>query len=142
VPNDRLEIGELFTQDYHVLSASSKDEARRLLAANDVGVIVGDCGVEGEDTLDFLRELKRSNPFLTVVVLSSSADSDTIVKLINEAHIYRFAMKPINANVFRLAVAAAMREHHRLLIEPGLGALRKRRVGEDPEMTANIVRQR
>jgi DNA-binding NtrC family response regulator len=142
---DRHEVMEMFTEDYNVVGASSPAEARDIIRKQDVGVIVTDSRVGGEDTLEFLRELKRENPFLTIVVLSSTADSDTIVKLINQAHIYRFAMKPISPNVFRLAVSAAMREHHRMLADPSL-AVRHVKLDadlasdpDDPEMINNIV---
>jgi DNA-binding NtrC family response regulator len=112
---DREEVMEMFAQDYDVVGATTPEQARDIVRTQDVGVIVTDSLVGGEDILEFLRELKRDHPFLTIVVLSSTADSETIIRLINQAHIYRFAMKPISPHVFRLAVSSAMREHHRTL---------------------------
>lgn len=139
VAADRLEVMEMFTEDYNVVGASSPDEAREILRSQDVGVIVADSRVLGEGTLEFLRELKRENPFLTIVVLSSSVDSEAIIRLINEAHIYRFAMKPLSPNVFRLAVSAAMREHHRMLADPSLAVQHVDVKPDDPEMLSSIV---
>ena len=133
VLKDRLEVMEMFTEDFNVVGASSPEEALQIIETQDVGVIVTDSSVGGEDTLELLRKVKQKNPFLTIVVLSTAADSETIVKLINHAHIYRFAMKPISPNVFRLAVFAAMREHHRMLADPAL-AVRHMKLGfESPE---------
>jgi len=139
VTTDRHEVMEMFTEDFNVVGASTPEEAREIIETQDVGVIVTDSRVGGEDTLEFLRSLKRDNPFLTIVVLSSTADSDTIVKLINQAHIYRFAMKPISPNVFRLAVSAAMREHHRMLADPALAVRHVKIDPDNPEMISNIV---
>jgi len=112
---DRKEVLDMFEQDYDVIGAATPEEAREIIRTQDIGVIVTDSDVGGEDIIEFLCTLKRENPFLTIVMLSTTADSETIIRLINQAHIYRFAMKPISPNVFRLAVSAAMREHHRTL---------------------------
>ena len=133
VAADRHEVMDMFTGDYHVVGASNPEGAWRALRTKDIGVIVTDSRVGGEDVLDFLREIKREHPFLTIVVLSSSADSETIVRLINRAHIYRFAMKPISPNVFRLAVSAAVREHHRMLADPSLVVRHVQVESENPE---------
>ena len=55
---------------------------------------------------------------ITTVMLTSSADSDLVIKMINQAQIFRFAMKPIRAGVFQLAVSAAMKEHRRFRSDP------------------------
>jgi DNA-binding NtrC family response regulator len=139
VAADRYEIMEMFTENFNVVGAATPEEAKQIIETQDVGVIVTDLRVSGEDTMEFLRNLKWEHPFLTIVVLSSTADSETIVKLINQAQVYRFAMKPISPNVFRLAVSAAMREHHRMLADPSL-ALRHMKIDpENPEMISTIV---
>ena len=117
IASDRYEAMEMFTEDFNVLTAETIDEAEDIMQQHDVGVIVTDSQVGGTDTVDMLCRLKKRNPHLTIVLLSGVADCDTIIRLINQASIYRFAMKPISPNVFRLAVSSAMREHHRLLAD-------------------------
>jgi response regulator RpfG family c-di-GMP phosphodiesterase len=132
---DRYEMMEMFTQDYNVISAESIDDAQSILEHHDVGVIVTDASVGGKRTVETLQRLKALNPYVTIVMVSATADADTIIQLINQAHIYRFAMKPISPNIFRLAVSAAMREHHRLLAElprPAQQQLAANADGEDP----------
>lgn len=119
---ERDEILRLFRPDYHVLGAASIEEALKILESHDVGVIVSEARVAGEDTGGLLRTLKQHYPLITTVLLSSSADCDLVVKMINEAQIYRFALKPIRANVFQLAVSAAMKEHCRFRVTPQLTA--------------------
>lgn len=138
VPAHQLEVMEMFTRDYDVISASTLEEARSIISQQEVGVIiVADSWTGADDMINLMREFKENNPYLTIVLVSSGADSDVIIRLINQAHIYRFAMKPISPNVFRLAVSAAMREHHRLLADPRLRAYNT--VGGEPEMAPNIV---
>lgn len=121
----REEIMQIFRPDYRVIGAASIDEALALLEREDVGVIVSDATVSGQDTGPLLRTLKQQYPLITTVMLTSSADCDLVIKLINEAQIFRFALKPIRQNVVRLAVSAAMKEHHRFRATPLLTARHK-----------------
>jgi DNA-binding NtrC family response regulator len=120
VAMDRHEVMEMFTKDYDVLGASSISEALDIIELHNVGVVVTDTRVNGENTAQLLSALKQHVPYITTVVLSDLADSNMVVNLINQAQIYRFAMKPIQPNIFRLAVSAAMREHYRLRADPRL----------------------
>lgn len=115
---DRQELVEMFTYDYRVHAASSLKEAIQILVDEQVGVIVTNAEVDGVDITDLMAEVTRIDPAITVVVMTASPQSDTIIKLINSSRIYRFAIKPLSPNLFRLAVNAAMREHHRRLADP------------------------
>lgn len=115
---DRQEVVEMFTFDYRVHSAGNLKEAIQILVSEQVGVIVTSAEVDGVDITDLLAEVARIDPAVTVVVMTASPQSDTIIKLINSGRIYRFAIKPLSPNLFRLAVNAAMREHHRRLADP------------------------
>ena len=116
--NDRRQIMQLFSNDYRVHGAANVAEALKVIEQHDVGVIVSEARVGSEDTGQLLRILKQNYPMITTVMLTSSADSDLIIKMINQAQIFRFAMKPIRAGVFQLAVSAAMKEHRRFRSDP------------------------
>lgn len=121
VASDCHEVMEMFTDDYDVLGASSIAEALEILTHHHIGVVVANAVVQNERTAELLAAIKRHAPSIMAVVLTDMADSDMVVDMINRAQIYRFAIKPILPNVFRLAVSAAMREHHRLCADPSLG---------------------
>lgn len=115
-----LEMNALLENNFTLLTAPSIEEAIKKLENDNIGVIITDIKVGREDVIDFLRMLKKINPFITVVMLSGMAESELIIKLINQAHIYRFVMKPISINIFRLAIEAAIKEHYRLLADLSL----------------------
>ncbi|SNB74598.1 Response regulator receiver domain-containing protein [Arboricoccus pini] len=117
IASDRQEVVEMFTQDYHVITASTIETALEMIEMHDVGVIVTNSIVDGVDITDMLAAIREQYPAITVVVVTTNPDSDTIIKLINRGQIYRFAMKPLSPNIFRLAVGAAMREYHRRLAD-------------------------
>jgi DNA-binding NtrC family response regulator len=116
--NDRRQIMQLFSNDYRVHGAANVADALKVIEQHDVGVIVSEARVGSEDTGQLLRILKQNYPMITTVMLTSSADSDLVIKMINQAQIFRFAMKPIRAGVFQLAVSAAMKEHRRFRSDP------------------------
>jgi response regulator RpfG family c-di-GMP phosphodiesterase len=115
VGKDGHELLEIFTEDDHVLSARSLAEAEAQLAHHNVGVIVAEYESTSEEAMALCALVRENYPHTTVVLLAYATDSEMIVRLINEGQIYRFAMCPVAPNVFRLAMAAAMKEHHRRL---------------------------
>lgn len=116
--SDRQSVVEMFTFDFRVHSASTIKDAIEILGREQIGVIVSSAEVSGMDVTDLLAEVARIDPSITVVVMTENPNTDTIIRLINSGRIYRFAIKPLSPNLFRLAVNAAMREHHRRLADP------------------------
>lgn len=142
-PAQREEIMQMFKPEYSVLGAESIEAALKHLEHHNIGVIVSEARVGGQDTGPLLRTLKQHYPLITTVMLTSSADSDLVIKLINQAQIYRFATKPIRHNVVKLAVAAAMKEHHRFCATPLLMARHRVNTPDTDDSTgykANIIK--
>ena len=116
---------EHFRTDYHAFTAHSIDEALHVLEQNDVGVVVTDTKVGGENTFDFLRVLKQQYPQVMTVMLTAYADADAVMKLINQAQVCRLSFKPVKRGAIDLAVRAAMMHHRRYRADPAL-SLRQR----------------
>jgi len=125
IDNQRYELMEMFTQDFNVIGATTASEAMVILAQHNVGVVVARQLATEEETVEVLTSLKENYPLVPVVLVSEAPDSKLLVKLINQAEIYRFAMKPMSPNLFRLAISAAMKEHHRRLADPRMMARAK-----------------
>ena len=137
--SDRHQIMQLFVNDYRVHGAANVAQALKVLEQHEVGVIVSEARVGSEDTGELLRILKNHYPMITTVMLTNSADSDLIIKMINQAQIFRFAMKPIRAGVFQLAVSAAMKEHRRFRSDPRLMSRVSVAKSSEPENTSLVA---
>ena len=140
---DREALRRFFETDYQVHAVGTVGEALGVLEQRDIGVIVSEARVGGQDAGKLLRALKQHYPAITTVMLSRAADADLVIRLINQAQIYRFASKPIRSGPFQLAVSAAMREHKRLRISPSL--LKRHRLArstepEDHSLVASVVK--
>ena len=117
---DRQAMAQIIGADYRVHGASNIADALKILEQQDVGVIVAEARVGGSDTKELLRILKRHYPAITTVMMTQLADADVVIKLINEAQIYRVATKPIRSGVFQMIVSAAMKQHMRYRSRPDL----------------------
>jgi DNA-binding NtrC family response regulator len=122
---DRDWLSRLFDADYRTYSAASIAEAVKVLEQQNIGVIVSESSVAGEDAGMLLKILKQRYPVITTVMLTGNADADEVIKLINQAQIYRFATKPIRKASLELAVASAAKQHERLVSDPVLRARHK-----------------
>ncbi|HEY3595751.1 MAG TPA: response regulator, partial [Polyangiaceae bacterium] len=96
--------------------ADDAEQALRLFSLNpEFDVVVTDLHLPVMDGLSFLREVRKIDPDLPVIVVTGHADlSSACASLEHGAH--RYLPKPINAEVLRGAVrtAAQMRELARL----------------------------
>jgi DNA-binding NtrC family response regulator len=119
---DRHWISKLFEPSYRVHAAATIAEAMSVLERNNVGVIISELSVAGEDTGTLFKILKQQYPVITAVMLTGTADSDRVIKLINQAQIFRFTTKPVRKGALELAVRSAMMQHERLASDPALQA--------------------
>ena len=111
---------ELARGAWPVHEAANAEDALALLAAEEIGALVCDLDSAPWDPAALLRVLKQQSPQTQLIVTSGSADSETIISLINEARIYRFVKKPLNLSLLHAAAAAALDRYARLVRTPGL----------------------
>lgn len=115
---DRRLVRDILDDDYMLLEASSIEEAIEHFTGNQFGVVVGDLKIGSFSLSGFLEELAQIDPSIATVAMTSEPHGDAVIKLINNTKIFRFAMKPLSANLFRSKVGDAMREHHKRLADP------------------------
>mgnify|MGYP000910346443 CR=1 FL=1 len=92
-------------EPYTVLTASSIEAAKQVLATRRVDVIVCDDRLPAQSGTSFLTELKNdAHPAVRIVL--SGGGLPTAQRAINEAGVFRFLAKPCTSK----AIAAAVRE--------------------------------
>ena len=82
---DRDAMAQIVGADYKVHGASNVAEALKILEQRDVGVIVAEAQVGGNDTKELLRILKRHYPAITTVMMTQLADADSLTRAKLEA---------------------------------------------------------
>jgi len=57
-------------------------------------LVIADYKMPEMNGIEFLKQFGQIQPDASRVVLSGEADLDTLIRMINETHIYRFLAKP------------------------------------------------
>lgn len=113
-------IQEIVGDKYAVKWSTTLEDAFSILSTENIGVIVSEVKIGGEDITDPLKKLKELHPSILTLVLTSFQDSKLLIDLINQGQIYRFMPKPILKKVVEMGVNAAMRQYRACQKRPQL----------------------
>lgn len=98
----------LKSEGYHILGAKSGAEALRILAEEQVHVILSDLGMPEMDGVTLLKKVARNYPDTVRLVVSAYADAQNILAAVNTGEIYRYIVKPWNDLELRISVRQAI----------------------------------
>ncbi|MEE4298111.1 MAG: response regulator [Pseudomonadales bacterium] len=101
-----------------VCTASTLEEAVRLLGEQPVGVVVTDLAVDEDQITALTTELKREAPELVTIVASDRSDAHLMIDLINHGQVFRFLLKPVSVGQSRIWLASALRRYRELASHP------------------------
>jgi class 3 adenylate cyclase len=93
---DSLEA--LLAMDYQVLRAQHGTEALKILAAEDIAVILSDQRMPGMTGTEVLAKSREIAPDTVRVLLTAFTDADALMASINAANVYQFLLKPWDPN--------------------------------------------
>lgn len=111
-PNIVRALGRALRSDgYKILAATSADDAFKLLAVNEVQVVVSDQRMPEMSGTEFLSRVKDLYPDTVRIVLSGYADLESVIDAINRGAIYRFFTKPWDDDQLRVCIREAFRQH-------------------------------
>ncbi len=118
-----------------VLSAGTLDEALAHMAEQPTAVLVTDLNLPEGDITDALRLLKVRQPELVTIVVTAFRDTTHLIRLINQAQVYRVLPRPVSRNMLLRGVESALRHHGMISASPAL--LRRHRVAEANEVAVD-----
>lgn len=105
---------ELRRQNYELLLASSADQALKLLAKQEVQVVLVEQRMQATRGVEFLRQVKGLYPSTVRMVLSGYTEIEGLLHAINEGAVFRFITKPWEAEHLREHIKQAFRESNLL----------------------------
>ena len=133
-------LERLFRRDYHVVSASSGEEALRLLEQHDVALLVTDQRMPGMTGIELLKHTAPLRPHMVRIILTGYTDVTSLVEAINCGQVYKYVTKPWNNDELRLVVSRALEHYGANRSRHELALTNQRLVGRMKEMTRGFVR--
>jgi CheY-like chemotaxis protein len=94
---------------YKILAATNADDAFKLLALNEVHVVVSDQRMPEVTGTEFLGKVRLMYPDTTRILLTGYADMQSVIDAINQGAVYRYFTKPWDNDELRACVAQAVR---------------------------------
>ena len=86
-------------------------EGAKLLQHTDVAAVVADLAAGKDDLVALFRLLKAKRPETLSILVASDPDESVIAALINQAEIYKYMKKPVDARELRSHVSEALRRY-------------------------------
>ena len=80
--------------DYEVVAFTSPKEALGFVKDNRVDLVISDYLMPDIDGIQFLAEIKETQPEATRVLLTGYADKENAIKAINDVGLYQYIEKP------------------------------------------------
>ncbi len=92
---------------HRLLRARNLAEAMLQLNNERVDMLVSDLKLAGEDTAPLLKTLAQAHPRLLSLVVTPFQDTQALLRLVNEAQIFRYLPKPVRRGLFEKGLKAA-----------------------------------
>src|SRR6476659_1075845 len=107
-------LSDLFYGKYDCTTASSAEEALRLLAGNDYRLVVSDITMPGMSGLDMIPHVKGHSPNTVVVMISGMQTVESAIEALRLGA-FDYVMKPFDLRQVEAVVKRAL-EHHDLIV--------------------------
>lgn len=133
-------LERLFRRDYNVVSASSGEEALRLLEQHDVALLITDQRMPGMTGIELLKHTAPLRPHMVRIILTGYTDVTSLVEAINCGQVYKYVTKPWDNDYLRLTVSRALEHYETSKSRHELAHINQRLVGRMKEMTRGFVR--
>ena len=95
-------------QDWQVDAFSDVEEALEALLQHEYAVILSDYKMPMADGVTYLKFAKQKQPGAIRLVLSGHGDSESMVKAINQAEVFRYLTKPWDDHEVVAAISSAV----------------------------------
>lgn len=98
-------------EDYHILTASSGQEALKILNGNEVHIVITDQRMPAMSGTEFLARVKEDFPDAIRIILTGYTDVGSITDSINKGNVYKFFLKPWNNQNLKLEIRQAIDQY-------------------------------
>jgi serine/threonine protein kinase len=94
-----------------VFYADDVDAALVAMRSREIAVVITDLDASHAKLTTMLKLLKRENPRILTIVVTTASDSELVIELINAAQIFRFLNKPVNVRYLKNHIHAGLQRY-------------------------------
>jgi serine/threonine-protein kinase len=137
-------VTELVGKTCQTVYAESVEAAVEKMQELEIAVVITDVDFAQNQLTSMLKLLKQENPQILTIVVTSASDSEMVIELINEAQVFRFLNKPVNVNLMRTHLQAALKRYMAFRDMPALTKAQKVEVVEqirDSDFGQTVVKK-
>lgn len=139
-PNNLVSFKATFRTDYQVFIAISADEGLAVLKDNpDIQVILCDQRMPDKTGVQFFEETATAYPCPVRILLTGYTDVESVIKAINDGHIYRYITKPWQETDLRAAIEDGCRYYRTTALLPVKNETLQKAYHEMNSMVYHIV---
>ncbi len=106
---DREYLVHILSTDFEILEAVDGTTALELIDQEEVDVVLVDHGLPGMTGARLLRECQDRSPVTSRILLSGILNLDTVLRSVNDGHIFAALNKPVDSNTLLTTVHNAAR---------------------------------
>ena len=137
-------VTELVGNTCQTVYADTVEAAVEKMQELEIAVVITDVDFAQDQLTSMLKLLKQENPQILSIVVTSASDSEMVIELINEAQVFRFLNKPVNVNLMRTHLQAALKRYMAFGDMPALTKTQKVEVVEqirDSDFGQTVVKK-
>lgn len=106
---------EALSDQFEVFTALSGQEALRVLGRErEMALVVTDQRMPGMKGTDLLAKTRELAPLAERIIITGYTDPQDIISAINQGQVYRYILKPWNADELRITISQAVERYHLL----------------------------
>jgi signal transduction histidine kinase len=101
-----------YRRNYNIFTAINVDEAKKILAENDIQVVISDQRMPDITGVEFLEWMVAEYPKAIRMLTTAYSDLPAIIDAINKGNVFRYISKPWDENDLRIAIDNALHVYH------------------------------
>ncbi len=136
-------VQDLLRLDYRVLGTTNGPDALKLLAENEVHVILTDQRMPGMSGVELLGQARGAHPDSIRLLFTGYADVGAVIEAINRGNVFRYVSKPWEPSELEAVVRQAAQQYELLVERKSLLAelqTRNRELREANELKEAFIR--
>lgn len=101
-----------FRRYFNIYTAQSAKEGRKVLEAEEIGVIITDQRMPGETGIEFLESILPTYPDTIRILLTGFSDINAVMGAINRGQVYKYLVKPWQDDELKMYIQNALELYH------------------------------